>query len=558
MGLCCSAAGYSDNTLAGCCAIGRGLVAPEHILTQLSLKDTEVQAKIWLGVGSPGFIFPELRGDEDGVASLLAKQDFAIGLSGGGMRACCQVLGWVRALHHLGILQQARYVSACSFGASFLGPFSYQKVVPTEEFLGQCARPEELTLEFLVSSLKHESFGKALAESSSKVGIYLREIGDNWCKKLCHSKNEALWAWDEMVAECFLAKYSLGDFSVPFALEGRTENLKAAGLTRVNTLREDVPFPIFALCVAYPEDSQGMPFRSFESTPLYTGAPMDYQPDAKVGAVLVETFAAFSDPPKREEIPAAAKATQVHLKAEYAMPLARALGISAAILANNFVGNKPVFDLAECPVAKCWDGLHFQGGARPFADGGGTDVLALLPLLRRGVKKIALFWSADEAPSLQPSMASNWSMLMSYFAAIPEGWTVNWGPVVIPAVALNKQVQVFETAEFAPLLKALVDCEVQKKPIVARTQLKVLPNKVEGVAGDYTVDIVWVLTGGAAGWTEKLPAETRDYVEKTIPSFPYFNFSVLNYSPELVSLENQQASWVVHEVQQTLLDFLAT
>jgi len=63
----------------------------------------------------PDFVFPELRPEaEGGVKSLQDKKDFAICLSGGGFRATTLALGWVRALHNAGLLQQARYLSSNS------------------------------------------------------------------------------------------------------------------------------------------------------------------------------------------------------------------------------------------------------------------------------------------------------------------------------------------------------------------------------------------------------------------------------------------------------------
>jgi len=59
-----------------------------------------VQARIWTGAGTPGFVFPELRQPALGqmgeatLKTLQSKQNFAICLSGGGFRATSCALGY--------------------------------------------------------------------------------------------------------------------------------------------------------------------------------------------------------------------------------------------------------------------------------------------------------------------------------------------------------------------------------------------------------------------------------------------------------------------------------
>lgn len=58
-----------------------------------------VKARVWSGVGAPGFVFPELRHPVEGqmgeatLKTLQAKQNFAICLSGGVFRATSCALG---------------------------------------------------------------------------------------------------------------------------------------------------------------------------------------------------------------------------------------------------------------------------------------------------------------------------------------------------------------------------------------------------------------------------------------------------------------------------------
>jgi hypothetical protein len=49
-------------------------------------------------------------------------------VSGGGYRATTLALGWVRALHALGVMDAARYLSSNSGGSWFNGAYSYSQV----------------------------------------------------------------------------------------------------------------------------------------------------------------------------------------------------------------------------------------------------------------------------------------------------------------------------------------------------------------------------------------------------------------------------------------------
>jgi hypothetical protein len=62
--------------------------------------------------------FPEIA-DPDPEWAKLHKFNFGIAISGGGMRAATQALGWLRAFNELDALKKARYVSVNS-GASWV------------------------------------------------------------------------------------------------------------------------------------------------------------------------------------------------------------------------------------------------------------------------------------------------------------------------------------------------------------------------------------------------------------------------------------------------------
>ncbi len=102
-----------------------------------------------------------------------------------------------------------------------------------------------------------------------------------------------------------------------------------------------------------------------------------------------------------------------------------------------------VSKLLDFPTLPMWNGTDFNGKDYDVCDGGGTDNMALLPSLRRGVKSILIFApvygdiakflglatgtdSVDEplesaSASGEDAFAAECNDVSAYFGAIPEG-----------------------------------------------------------------------------------------------------------------------------------------
>lgn len=70
-------------------------------------------------------------------------------------------------------------------------------------------------------------------------------------------------------------------------------------------------------------------------------------------------------------------------------------------------------------------------------------------------------------------------------------------------------LQVFELAEYEPLLREALALEKAGEPAVIRRKLRVLPNKVQGVAGGYSVEALFLLNLDSGAWEARLPKKTR-------------------------------------------------
>ena len=90
-------------------------------------------AMVWAIPPNSAFTYPELRPDLPVGKLLRSRPNLGICMSGGGMRAATCALGWYRGLHHLNLLQKARYISATS-GATWTSlPLSCRSLLQKKE-----------------------------------------------------------------------------------------------------------------------------------------------------------------------------------------------------------------------------------------------------------------------------------------------------------------------------------------------------------------------------------------------------------------------------------------
>lgn len=86
----------------------------------------------------------------------------------GGYRAATLALGYMRALHMMNFTRKARYTSSNSGGSWFSAAFTYQAVMPVEEFLGPYVPPQQLTKKALqgINDGMQGSFATVVTNSS--------------------------------------------------------------------------------------------------------------------------------------------------------------------------------------------------------------------------------------------------------------------------------------------------------------------------------------------------------------------------------------------------------
>ncbi|KAG8462875.1 hypothetical protein KFE25_001648 [Diacronema lutheri] len=222
--------------------------------------------------------------------------------TGGGSRAATSVVGFLRGLVELGLIEHVDFVSACSGGAYALIPFQYYAAGPTDDFqlLGPVIPAEELVDEAL-SRVPEHSLLNRLA-----VPIFSRFAAELFTPS-CMDGSEADEAWGFALAQCFLKPYGLADPQALVAADDahaeriRARNPKLAG-ARIYTRRPGRPFDICTTTLGPPTRPPAAraravvwnteDFTPFDMTSLYCGSPLA----RNHSFATCDTFARTRDP----------------------------------------------------------------------------------------------------------------------------------------------------------------------------------------------------------------------------------------------------------------------
>lgn len=514
--------------------------------------------KVWVGVGTDGFVFPELRTTkaEGGVDALKTKPNFAICLSGGGFRATTCALGWIRTLYKADLLRHARYMTSNSGGSWFNSAFNYRcpggDRSPTK-FLGSFVPPENLTPDAAKNAGNEEgTYAKAVSDASFmkelmlgiiKDLLYLHETLGN---RIFKDTNKVR-AWSDAVGTGFLRPFGIDDEACCFAMHGDEDRVMrgATGISKVATACADpgMPFPIVVGSIAPKNDPKG--FHPVEFTPLYSGVPASI-PDAGeggkqlLGGVLLDNFGFTSEVPADPLPKPNGPADLMNLTCSQSICLKQVVGVSSSYIAQMLVDSKKemLWELAGCPELTIFNSA---GGSSemPFADGGGVDNLAIHAALRRGVTKLLVCAANPEPPYplTDAQLFTSYNCDMSgLFGAHPKGCIVEYGGGTLQSEVWNKHIQVFETGQWDNLLKKMSEAAsnaVTPGLVWAKMKLKVLTNKDQGIRGGYEADVMFVFNSMSSKWESSLPQAGQSFVKKDIESFPFIPTSKLDYEPEL-------------------------
>ena len=373
----------------------------------------------------------------------------------------------------------------------------------------------------------------------------------------------------------------------------------------------DRPFPILVGSMLAPNTTH--PYRPVEFTPLYVATPGRDPPAVEgelgggkdgtgkadpqaaaggtyppVGGMAIEPLGLNSYPPPAGTVPRAspAGAATIEARSRFVVPLATMVGVSSSFVAQ---GLRPEGDAAEdlTGTETLWywapsrDGRGFEGREWGFADGGGVDNTAIIPLLRRGVRRIVAGTASSVAADNAKTNATAWAAsqwdVAGLFGAVPrEAPGIKRGRVNGMRVDdFNAFMQVFETGGYERLYGAISAAVAEGRPATYRLKAKVLPNAWQGVEGGYDVDLLWLFNQPCAEFERALPAETRDALggarrdDKTdkqqkraggapdLKTFPMISTFNADYSAALTTLLSGQSEWQANQALDQIDELVA-
>lgn len=480
----------------------------------------------------------------------------SLAYGGGGTRAYVALMGYLRFLNRAGLDTRAAYVSSSSGGSWFHGVYAFaQPRYSPAELLGESVQPAQASLEALDASNAHYSYMGARAADADVTAYMLQALAPG---SLVSSNEAYTWA----LGKIFLEPYDL-NVNAPVAatpahaaqIEQRNNQLSPA-LTPV----ENSPFWLCNATLLTIPNPTVYPMLTF--TPLYTGSV--------TSSLWLETVAFGAEAPDAVPVisdPCTGAIVSVSSTRQRPPTLRTFIGVSSGAIAvkvfqpdppiifslNSFIDDVRIWSSSALPP--------ITTSSAYMSDGGFIDNTGIVALLARGQTKIVSFINTSHLLE-EPDLCME--QVQALFARSNK---------CDSDVIAHDDAQVFESAEYDRLfgllqterLKGLRDPSLWG-PTYARMTLRVRPNPIYGVVGNYDVDILFILLQPAPQFNAQLPADTRAEIAegKSLANFPFFktlfqNLGIMEYTKRQVNLLAAFTDWCVSHpsIQAHIADMFA-
>ncbi len=541
----------------------------------MNKKSINVTAKVY-DTQAKNFVFPE-----DNLEELKGKESLGICFSGGGTRSASLTLGQLRALDKIGVLERAKYMCGVSGGSWGSLPFIYlDKNIGDSTFLGEYLAPSQITLNNLKQTPKNSM---ANAISNSKI---LKDTIIEALKLRKEGKDDPRDLYSLIVADIMLKPFNIGEHNKFFTYNEQTRDeilnqnkgFKKDDFYLVNP-NKNRPYYIAQGIVGNYSHADLLPSKQdeklapktierhqFEMTPLYVGVnqlfkPTNITPNA-IGGGYVQPHGFNSNSPVKFD--SSTKLVQTTLDSKNSIfHLGEIIGISGAAPAVYSwicdLVNK-LFKVQLFPNQKYWCNFSNPTSAvvsrYDFADGGGLENLGIMPLLKRGVKKIIVFSNCET--ELKGSNESNKEITNSIpalFYALKD----NYGQEDFK----DNIVFANQKGKYEILVKALMQKNKDGLPPIFVDKYQVTPQPCYGIEGNYEVEIMWVYNSKCSKWYNQLSKEVQDLItgKKEFSNFPFYKTfmqnppHIIDLTPEQVNLEAHLSSWGLIESIDELKKF---
>ncbi|KAL1524575.1 hypothetical protein AB1Y20_019465 [Prymnesium parvum] len=530
--------------------------------------------------------------------AILRRRPVGVALSGGGSRAYCASLGQLAALRQLGLLDEIRYLSSVSGGAWAAAVCVARAEGDPPDApaarLGRLSPPSRLSFARL----------RRLCLSSASHAVVRRSLAAEWVAALARGATPAT-AWRDALHATLLAPLALPR-GTPLTLSAAS----AAAIRKANpplaargfAVCDGAPYALFGAALlgpraAAPFERAARAFVPLEISPLYVGVQqplaLRHAPHGEGRATLygglVETFA-FGAPAPRAAAAAAAGARLVRLPS-LPSPL---FSLEAALAASSYFAGAPLATVRRRRRRRrrgaargalrvpYWSPLASEPAREMLlADGGSLANPPLIALLQRGVHTLLCFANVGER--LPP--ATEWdpdalAVHPDFSDDLPAFFGLRHPKAADSDAKWTERNAVFESAGFAPLVRALQLSQSRGRGAVAATEHTTVDNSWWGVAAGRRVRVVWFYICRAAEWEAQLPPEVRAALPReaeaapilaaraspaelvrsvlenmrparggrvSLDSFPQYPLTRLQLSAEQAAALHQLSGWVVLE-----------
>lgn len=531
------------------------------------------------------------------------RPEIGVCFSGGGTRSATASLGQMRALKALGLDKHIDIMGAISGGGWFATPYTYlPKSVKESQFLGEHVSPEDCDQKYLnTGSRKNNIFAHSLSRTDILFKPWaLGTVFWNAAVSVFQFRNKRDdESWGKIVGKTFLdpiGKYHAKQRFLCGTKGDRKRIMERNGHLEkddFDIVERDRPFLVLggtiinwnAIAKAQKVFGQkGAPIYPIEITPLYSGSNCHY--DGKETAGGAEFGGGYVDPlgfdmpaPRGKiDTPTVKVRTRKvynRLSVQDAMATTGAApayyAVQASTLASIALSWVPPLKALVKTIAKAmpeylhWDierGERAKDRNRQFGDGGFADNLGLIPLLKRGTKKVVVFVNTQDKLQLDS-------------AGIYEGIQLMFGEEDKndKSILARNRNHVLESSSdprqgtygYRDTVKGLKKAKNDGGPVVFSGRYKVKKNSWHGVKGGYEVEIAWVYLDCSQKWLDALNHRTRtkELTKDDYENFPnYKTFfpkgdrkDVIDLTLPQVQMMSNLTGWTVMEARKLgLLD----
>ena len=208
-----------------------------------------------------------------------------------------------------------------------------------------------------------------------------------------------------------------------------------------------------------------------------------------------------------------------------------------------------------------------KSSIRIFADSGNEDFVSIMPLLRRGQKKIIAFVHTGIPLKRGHSGIIGMEKVMpSYFGIVPDesAEKTNYEEDIRQSQdcrILSSRNKVFASHHYQLLAEGLWNKkEIGEAIVYKQENLTVLENNCYGIPGGTSVDIVWIYNDVPKGWLDRLQPALKSKIEsnESFKLFPHYGFKELHLSPPVANMMSALAKWTIENSEDQWGTFFRT